>query len=397
MPKTDWYQVANSYGEEPMVAMRDEGPHRVRKKMLAQPYLKTTIRNNQCWADAQQRLTETLVSALDKLAMPSSGVDFYDLAFAWSVDSITEYLFGPSASLDLLADIPKARQTREAYENQRAYQFLPLPSVLLHYMGYRPEIPWIRGMQQATQDKPNTVYQHLSQGVKAAREQPGPVDTPLSAKEGAIVMSEMQDHMVAGIDTSAVVLTTCAWLLSLPSNQVWQRRLREELHSAGSPTSAARLEPLPLLDAIVKEVLRLHAPVAGGQPRKTPKSIDLGPSGYQITVPAGVTVHSQAQTLHRSSAYRDPGRFDPGRWLHSSPEALAEMERWYWPFGSGSRACIGAQLGMDNLKIAVASLYGGFSTEVVDRSTFALSQGVVAMPVSQNGYHLRLRVRREGR
>jgi cytochrome P450 len=191
-----------------------------------------------------------------------------------------------------------------------------------------------------------------------------------------------------------IALTTCAWLLSLPANQEWQRKLHDELHSAGLPTSAADLEPLPILNAIVKEVLRLYPPAMGGLPRKTHKPVVLGPPGNEIEVPAGVTVHSQALTLHRSSAFRNPDDFDPRRWMHSPPEVLEEMERWYWPFASGSRACIGANLGTDNLKLGIATLFGGYRTEMVEGTKFALTEGFVSMPVDQGGYHLRLRVKK---
>ena len=58
------------------------------------------------------------MAALDKMAIESDTMSFYDLAFAWSVDSITEYVFGTSASLHLLADIARACRTRQEYESQ---------------------------------------------------------------------------------------------------------------------------------------------------------------------------------------------------------------------------------------------------------------------------------------
>ncbi|KAK3623585.1 hypothetical protein LTR56_021548 [Elasticomyces elasticus] len=391
MPKTAWYQVANSYGEQPMVALIDEASHRHRRKLLAQPYSKTSMRRNQRWTDAQPRLARELHSALDKLATSSDTTNFFDLAYAWAVDSISDYLFGAEASLHLLADIPKASRTRQEYDAQRAYQFLPLPSVLLDLLGYRPEISWIRGMQHFDVLEANTVFQHLSQGLGIPRTQQNTSSTTTSNKE-AVASAEMQDHMIAGIDTVDLALTACAWQLSL--NQAWQHLLHEELQSTQSHVLPAELEALPVLDAVVKEVLRLHVPLAGAQPRITTKCTMLGPPGHEISVPAGVTVHSQAHTLHRNPAFKNAETFDPGRWLESTPEVLKEMERWYWPFGSGSRSCVGAQLGTDNFKLAVATLYGSFRTETVEGSTLVTSKGVLAVPVSRNGCHLRLRVRK---
>ncbi|KAK6369694.1 hypothetical protein LTR81_027989 [Elasticomyces elasticus] len=395
MPKTDWYQVANSYGEQPMFALIDEAPHRVRRKILAQPYSKTSMRRNQRWIHAQPCLVRELHSAFDKLATATSDTtSFFDLAYAWAVDSTSEYLFGASASLHLLADISKAIRTRQEYDTVRSYQFLPFPTVLLNCIGYRSEISWIRAMQQPGRHEVNTVFQHLSQVLGVTMMDQRKTASAPGIKEEAIASAEMQDHMIAGIDTVDVAFTACAWELSLPPNQIWQHRLHQELRFAGCPVLAADLETLPTLDAITKEVLRLHVPLRGAQPRITPKPINLGPPGHEISVPAGITVHSQAQTLHRSPAFKDAERFDPGRWLNSRPEVLKEMERWYWPFGSGSRACIGAQLGTDNFKLGVATLYGSFRTETVKGSTLVTSKGILAVPVSQDGCHLQLNVKR---
>lgn len=135
MPKTDWYQVANSHGKEPMVAIRNEAPHRVRRRMLAYPYSKTALRTNQQWSDMQVQLAGRLGSALERMSANASRLDFYDLAFAWSVDSTGGYVFGPEADLRLLDNLLESRRLREGYERQRMYQFLPLPAKLVTIIG----------------------------------------------------------------------------------------------------------------------------------------------------------------------------------------------------------------------------------------------------------------------
>lgn len=242
----------------------------------------------------------------------------------------------------------------------------------------------------AEREEIGTVFCYFARALKTESE----AGTDFASDESdALLFSELQDHMIAGIDTSASILTACAWTLSLPVNAQWQMRLRNELRSAKQPTAAADLEKLPMLDAILKEVFRLYAPVGGSQPRKTRRCVELGPHHHRLTVPSGTTVHSQAYTLHRSNVFKDPDTFDPGRWLETPPMELAELQRWYWPFGSGSRACIGAQLGTDNLKVAIATLFGKYHTEVMEGTTFALSKGIVSMPLDQGGYHLRLHLR----
>ena len=149
---------------------------------------------------------------------------------------------------------------------------------------------------------------------------------------------------------------------------------------------------LPILDAMVKETLRLYPPVAGCQPRVTNRMMVLGPIGYQVTVPPGVTVHAQAWTIHRKEAvFKAPEEWRPERWLDCSPERRREMESWYWAFGSGSRRCLGENLALSSLKVALVAIYCGFETIVTGSTKFMVSVDNMLLPVAQDGEVLRLR------
>ena len=41
--------------------------------------------------------------------------------------------------------------------------------------------------------------------------------------------------------------------------------------------------------------------------------------------------------------FSDPTRYTPERWLQSSEEQLAAMNRVFMPFAAGSRGCLGMQ------------------------------------------------------
>jgi cytochrome P450 len=82
--------------------------------------------------------------------------------------------------------------------------------------------------------------------------------------------TEIPTFLLAGHETSS---TTLSWILfELSIHPVLQTRLRTELRSLLLPDSSSisppldadvlsALEKLPLLDAVVRETLRLHAPV----------------------------------------------------------------------------------------------------------------------------------------
>jgi cytochrome P450 len=124
-----------------------------------------------------------------------------------------------------------------------------------------------------------------------------------------IVASEMFDHMVAAIESSRIILTYLQWELS--QRPELQNAFRTELFGLSPaiiypPKQNAEneeivmpdpkaIDSLPLLDAILKETLRLYSPSPAIQPRVTP------PGGTTIDgfrIPGGITVGTAAYCLH---------------------------------------------------------------------------------------------------
>lgn len=192
----------------------------------------------------------------------------------------------------------------------------------------------------------------------------------------AEVASEMLDHLGAGHETSAIALTYLYWemskrpdlqsqlrteVLTLEPQIVWPP---QEPETFELPHPKA-IDALPLLHATVMEVLRLHAPIPGVEPRITPKA-GCTLAGYP-NIPAGMRVSSMSYTLHRNaSVFPDPLTFKPKRWLNASEEETKEMLRWFWAFGSGGRMCIGSNLAMQEMKLIVCAIYGNWRTEIVN-------------------------------
>ncbi|EQB57742.1 cytochrome P450 [Colletotrichum gloeosporioides Cg-14] len=180
------------------------------------------------------------------------------------------------------------------------------------------------------------------------------------------IASECADHFLAGIDTTSDTLMYLIWALSRKEHRVFQDKLRNEvlnlppdsLNEHGLPKAEAS-DKCQYLNAIIKETLRLYAPLPASEPRSLETESDV--DGY--TIPAHVTVSMSPYSLHRNpEVFEEPLRFNPDRWL--GPKA-AEMNRWFWAFSSGGRMCIGLHLAMAEMTTLVAAIYRTYTTSVV--------------------------------
>jgi unspecific monooxygenase len=269
------------------------------------------------------------------------------------------------------------------------------------------------------------VYKQLLNQLQSSNEKPPTNPLPESHLR-LTVASELMDHLVAGTETTG---WTLAYLMDeLSQRPTLQSSLRGELLSLSPPIlypvratnnggSTARdalpspraIDALQLLDAILLETLRLHAPVGGSQPRTTPSSNPQSPTvllGYR-NIPPGIRVSAQAYCLHRNpEIFPDPEMWKPERWLEASEEERSEMLRWFWAFGSGANMCLGNHLATlgeclslftplirhrfprginlhdwePELKFVVAAIYTNYTTKIVEDEDMEQLDGYVTGP-----------------
>lgn len=155
--------------------------------------------------------------------------------------------------------------------------------------------------------------------------------------DDAQVRSEVMTLFVAGHETTANALTWTWYLLAKYPEA--GERLRAELRA--NPKT-------PYLDAVLSESLRLYPPawILG---RDAVRDVDV--QGWRIR--NGASVFVSPLVLHRSpDFFDDPDRFDPERWLRE--QNLPQFA--YFPFGGGSRKCLGDQFAWTEARIELANL-----------------------------------------
>lgn len=157
---------------------------------------------------------------------------------------------------------------------------------------------------------------------------------------------------------------TAAWvLLELLKHPTILRETRQELDGLlgrKGDVSFQSLRDMPILENVLKEVLRLHPPLIILMRQV---SEDLHVKGY--TVKAGDMVWASPPVTHRlSRLFTNPAVFDPDRF---SPERREDRNLMaYQPFGGGKHKCSGNAFAMFQIKAIFAVLLRRYDFELVD-------------------------------
>jgi cytochrome P450 len=160
--------------------------------------------------------------------------------------------------------------------------------------------------------------------------------------------------------TTANTLTWTLFLLAQHPRAA--SALIEELDAAlgGAVPSLRQLEELPLLDAVLKESMRI-LPASAYSHRVNVRPVQLG----DLCLPPGTPIiFSQVITHHVPELFPEPEVFRPERWQTISPSPYA-----YFPFAAGPRMCIGAGLATMILKLTLTRILQHFRFSLVPGAT----------------------------
>ena len=162
--------------------------------------------------------------------------------------------------------------------------------------------------------------------------------------------------MFAGHHTTS---TTASWMVIelLKKPELFAQVINEidSHHAAGEAVSYQALREMPILEAALKETLRLHPPLILLL-RVAKEDFEVG----GVTVRAGQMVGASPWVSNRSGEdFDDPERFDLTRYLDDRAEDRDNP--WTWiPFGAGRHRCVGATFAMMQLKAIFSVLLHEF-------------------------------------
>lgn len=179
-------------------------------------------------------------------------------------------------------------------------------------------------------------------------------EDPAARLDDRQLRDEALTLFLAGHETTANALAW-TWYLLARAPAV-ESRLHEELDAvlAGGPASVEDYERLKYTRQVLAESMRLYPP-AWTVGRQAVRPLEIG--GYAF--PARQPVLMAQWVVHRDARwFPEPERFDPDRWL---PDREAALPRFaYFPFGGGTRKCIGEGFAWMEAVLVLATLAGGW-------------------------------------
>ena len=223
------------------------------------------------------------------------------------------------------------------------YTVLPLAPLLLHL-----PIPMARRYKRGRQRLDATIYRIIAERRASGEDKGDLLSMLLLAHDtegdgGGMSDLQLRDEamtlLLAGHETTANLLTWALYLLS--QNAEAEARLHSEIDALDTTSlGAADVARLPYTRAVIAETMRLFPPawIVG---RRALAEYRIG----DYTIPARTIILMSQWIVHKDPRWwPDADRFRPERWLPGgSAMDPARPKFSYFPFGAGTRVCIGEQ------------------------------------------------------
>ena len=200
------------------------------------------------------------------------------------------------------------------------------------------------------------------------------------------VRDECVTVLLAGHETTANALSFILWQLACHEEMQEELAAEAERVLNGRPPTADDYAQLTFTEQVVAEGLRLYPPV-WVMGRTAAESYEY--RGVQIQ--RGDFLLASQLAVHRDPRFwEEPLRFDPSRFTKERKASRPKLA--YFPFGAGSRQCIGEGLAWMEAVLAVAAMVQGWRLRLPagERRRLALEPSVTLRPKGP----LRLRLER---
>ncbi|KAG5974825.1 hypothetical protein E4U55_008038 [Claviceps digitariae] len=333
-----------------------DGPEWHRSRGMIRPmFVKERLRNlanfDTCTANLMAKL-------------PPSGttVEVKTLFYRWSLDIITDFLWGECVGS---LDDPDHEVAEAMATAQRIQMYI---FVLNPIAPLIPKGTYLRSIKKIEHFIQPLIQRAIALPTRELEEM-SKNDTQYSflhsiarmSKDPKVIRDEIMSVLLAGRDTTAA---TMSWVLyemaHRPSS--WSQLRFEvlaQLGPHGTPTYEA-LKNIKYLKNVLNETLRLHpaVPINVRQALEH-TTIPGGPGQPEIALLKGDTVTISTIGMHArrdlyppvTKLFADPSVFSPERWEHWCPTPWT-----YTPFHAGPRMCVGQNFALTEMAFCLARL-----------------------------------------
>lgn len=186
---------------------------------------------------------------------------------------------------------------------------------------------------------------------------------------------EIMTLFLAGHETTANALTWTLYLIS--QNRQVEDKIIEEIKQVLESKRRPTVEDIPkfqYLRNVFTESLRLYPP-AWAIGREAIDSVVIG----DYTIPPGSVVIMSQYITHRDPRFfAEPNEFIPERW---SPEMKSDLPKFaFFPFGGGSRVCMGEPLAWMEGILLLVTLLRYWKLELMPEHPVVLSPLITLRP-----------------
>ncbi|KAI7270789.1 cytochrome P450 monooxygenase-like protein [Hortaea werneckii] len=378
--KAEWYLHLVDMDRPGVFAMTDQRAHAARRKMFARPFSKTHLREH--WEGTVKEKVDLALSRMQDELQTAGVVDvlkwwtlmatdvsstlmFGDCFHTLESGEVNEYIRTLTRTLlgqGIGAELPLVRTIGKMLPLQAAKELFRNNDYLMDY-------GMVAVNNMKSQQGGKNIFANIM--VEAEKEE---------KLQDLDVQVEATGLLVAGTDTTAVSLTYLVWVVL--SHPAIKANLEAEVDKLPQGYQEADLEPLPILNGVIEETLRLYGAAPGMLPRAVP-SAEAAIGGLYL--PPGTVATTQSYSLHRDpNIFPEPESFLPERWYdETSQYRLTDTAKSIFsPFGAGSRTCLGIHLAYMELRLAAAEFFRQISKDVT------LSSSCTAECMEQENYFL---------
>jgi hypothetical protein len=300
--KSAFFDNFITYGARALYTTLPYWEHRQKRSLITSFYHKTKMHQPAIEEPMRQRMLRLLDQIRQRLPADAGygTIDIYPMFNCFAFDNLTGLLYGSRHCSNTIATECEERPMLLGLKQFQVWGPLNFNFPLLARLPLLTKRILPQEFHDSLIADGRLAAWNWNRFTKAVQDEQGVDDHTLlrrlltiKDKEGKpletnYIAVELYDNLIAGQETTAVVLTYVAYHLAM--QPVWQKLIREELQALpvqedGFPP-LADIDAAPLFDAFIREVYRVNPGSSGRQERYIP---DGGKEYHGVYLPQGVS------------------------------------------------------------------------------------------------------------